>query len=106
MGDRAIIAREGETVGVYVHWAGELRDELVKIIERDGVERTLEVLMTHHWSNIRHDAHGRPLGHTEFIEGYGNAYTDLPRDADPVCMPVGSESRTCIINKDGTVHGG
>lgn len=105
MSDVAVIAREGETKGVYIHWADRLDEALPVIIERDGVENALEVIMAHHWSNIKPDAHDRALGHTELIEGYGNAYTDLDEGLDPVCMPT-ERGRTFYINTDGTVRRG
>ena len=106
MGDRAVFAREGEPMGVYVHWAGELPQVLEQIIARDGVEKATETLLTHHWSNISTDAYDRALGHTELIDGYGNAYTDLD-GADPLSLSVDDPTLPVyFICADGTVRGG
>ena len=102
MGDRAVIAREGEEKGVYVHWAGDLLPALEQIVARDGVEKATDTLLAHHWSNVRPDATGRTLEHAELIEGYGNAYTDLD-GAEPVCMDV-SDFPAYFIGADGTVR--
>jgi len=103
MGTNSIIAvrEDGEVRGRYVHWDGYpsyMGVELVKLVERDGLERVIEVLTGEHygWSSISSEETGpMPDFYTadrfELVPHYGVAYTH-EEQSDEWLGPFDSEN--------------
>lgn len=68
-----------EEKGIYVHWDGDMvGNEIQKIIDSLGLDKAIEVIMSHTWSMIDSSTTEDEvvLGHTKAYPGVGVFYTD------------------------------
>ena len=90
MGTRALVARandDGTMTGTYVGYDGDpayARSEIIAIINRDGIEESLDTIILSHsgWGNI-FSSDSRSMH-----AGYGDFYDDM---VYPVTKPTNSE---------------
>jgi hypothetical protein len=84
MSTNSLIVPPGSTTGRYVHWDGypeHMLEALTAIVQRDGLDKAVQVLTEDHfgWSIIDHDGRqGDPYPNDdrfEAVPGYGIAYT-------------------------------